>query len=239
MIKLVSLVKRRKDLTQEEFRAYWLNHHAKIENELVQTTPVTRIVASFATGEVIGGERPLFDGMVELYSENLIDLRAAFQSPSSEMMLKDERNFIDSTEEISRIVTEEYVQAESEGWAALAADVSKAKTKIFRTVKRQKGLTREQFKDYWLHKHSQLEKMRVDKTLVRRILATFLTGEMMGGEEPTFDGMVSLYFDSIDSAKTHFATGTHSVMRKDEQNFVDLSYEVVRTITEEYVTAPK
>jgi uncharacterized protein (TIGR02118 family) len=239
MIKLMSLVNKRKDLTHEEFKAYWLNNHSQFEKKLVQTTPAKKISTSFATGEVVGGVKPIFDGMVEIYFNNIEDARAAFASPASELMRKDEAKFMDLSEEINRIVTEEYIQGESEIWATMEADTSKPKTKIVRTVKRRTGLTREQFKDYWLHKHVQLEKMRVEKTLVRRILATFLTGEMMGGKDPVYDGMVSLYFDNVDSLKKHFATGSHSVMRKDEGNFVDLSYEVVRVISEEYTTARK
>ena len=122
VIKLVSLLKKREDLTGEEFKAYWLKNRVQVENEVVQTTPVKKIAASFATGEVIGGEKPIFDGTVELYSDTLGDLKAAFASPVLEMMLKDEANFVDRTEEVNRMVTEEYVQAESERWMAMAAD---------------------------------------------------------------------------------------------------------------------
>jgi hypothetical protein len=61
MIKVVRFVKRRKDLTREEFKAYWLNKHSQLEKMVMEKTPMRKIVASFATGELIGGKEPPFD----------------------------------------------------------------------------------------------------------------------------------------------------------------------------------
>ncbi len=175
-----------------------------------------------------------FDGMVEIYFDRKEDARLSFSSPPWEALRKQEMNWIDPPGSTGYVFTDEYVTAEGAEWAAIAANSTKPKTKVIRTVKRQTGLTRDQFKDYWLNNHSQLEKTRVVKTLTRRIAATFLTGEVIGGAEPSFDGLASLYYDSIESAKTHFAGGSQSVMRKDEQHFVDLDYTVVRVIAQEY-----
>ena len=112
MIKIVRFVKRRKDLTREQFKAYWLNEHSKLEKIVVEKTPVKRIVASFVTGEMIGGEEPPFDGMVELYYNSVEDMRAAFAGDIPAMMRKDEENFVDLSEKPVRVVTEEYVPAE-------------------------------------------------------------------------------------------------------------------------------
>ena len=107
--------------------------------------------------------------------------------------------------------------------------------KVVRFVKRRKDLTHEQFKAYWLNKHSQLEKMVMEKTPMRKIVATFPTGETVGGKEPPFDGMVELYFDSIEDMRATFASEIPKIMRRDEENFVDLSGEAIRVVTEEYV----
>ena len=107
--------------------------------------------------------------------------------------------------------------------------------KIVRFIKRRKDLTHEQFKAYWLNKHSQLEKMVMEKTPMRKIVATFPTGEMVGGKEPPWDGMVELYFDSLEEMRAMFATEIPKIMLKDEENFVDHSEPPLRIVTEEYV----
>lgn len=239
MIKLLNFCNRRDNLTLDEFGARWFGNHAKLEKNLVKTTPARRIAVSISTGEVLGGKEPSFDAMAELYFANVEDARKSMASAAAEAMRKDRSSFVAESDETGFMVADEYLTAESEGWAAMAADMSKPRTKVVRAIKRKDGLTREQFRDYWLNQHSQLEKTRVVQTLTRRIVATFLTGETIGGAEAPFDGMVSLYYDSIDSAKKHFAGGSQSVMRKDEENFVDLSFEVVRVISQEYLVADK
>jgi len=113
--------------------------------------------------------------------------------------------------------------------------------KIVRFVKRRKDLTLEEFKDYWLTKHSELEQMIVEKTTVRKIVASFSTGEMIGGKEPPFDGMVEIYFDNEEDRQAFYACDIHKkgIMREDEKNFVDHSEEPVRIVTEEHVIAEK
>ena len=236
MIKIVRFVKRRKDLTQEQFKAYWLNKHSKLEKIVVEKTPVKRIIASFVTGEMIGGEEPPFDGMVELYYNSVEDMRAAFAGDIPAMMRKDEENFVDLSEKPVRVVTEEYVMSERTGEKQLKVKVP---IKIARFVKRRKDLTQEQFKAYWLNEHSKLEKIVVEKTPVKRIVASFVTGEMIGGEEPPFDGMVELYYNSVEDMRAAFAGNIPAMMRKDEENFVDLSEKPVRVVTEEYVMSER
>lgn len=89
-----------------------MNEHSKLEKIVMEKTPVKKIVASFATGEMIGGKEPAFDGMVELYYDILEDMKAAFAGDISAMMRADEKNFVDLSEDAVRVVTEEYVMSE-------------------------------------------------------------------------------------------------------------------------------
>ena len=113
--------------------------------------------------------------------------------------------------------------------------------KTVRFVKKRKDMSREEFKNYWLTKHAQLERMVVEKTPVQKIIVSFATGEMRGGGEPPFDGMVEIYFDSIEDWKLFYESEIHKsgIMRKDEENFVDMDDVPVRAMTEEYVIAEK
>lgn len=113
--------------------------------------------------------------------------------------------------------------------------------KIVRFVKKRKDLTMEEFRNYWLTKHSELEKMVVEKTTVRRITASFATGELKGGKELPFDGLAEIYFDSVEDMNVFYASEIHKtgVMRKDEVNFVEMTADPVRVVTEEFVVAEK
>ena len=110
--------------------------------------------------------------------------------------------------------------------------------KVVRFVKKRDDITREQFKEYWLTKHSQLERVVLEKSPVKKIVATFATGELISGEL-SFDGFAELYFDSVEDMQTMFASDIPAMMRKDEENFVDMAVEPVRVVTEEYVIGEK
>jgi uncharacterized protein (TIGR02118 family) len=108
LVKAVILVKRRKDLTREQFKEYWLTNHAKLEKENLEKNWVRKIVASFAIPEVSFGE-PLFDGMVELYYDSIEDLKKDVQGDQRKIMYADEENFCDHSEESPVVITEEYL----------------------------------------------------------------------------------------------------------------------------------
>ena len=109
--------------------------------------------------------------------------------------------------------------------------------KTVRFVRKRRDMTRDEFKEYWLTKHLEIEKIALQKTKVRKITASFATGELKGGRELPFDGLAEIYFDSIGDLKAHYETEFHKsgVMRKDEENFVDMAADPIRVVTEEYV----
>jgi uncharacterized protein (TIGR02118 family) len=109
--------------------------------------------------------------------------------------------------------------------------------KIIRTVYRRRDLSRAQFRDYWLNTHSKLEDKVIETTAMQRIVATFAIDEYR--EEPDFDGMAELYFDRIEDIRAMFAGPVPAMMRKDEENFVQMDAPAVRLVAEEYLIAEK
>ena len=73
MIKVVGFVRKREDLTRQQFKDYWLNEHSKLARNSLASNPVRKIVASFVSAELVGSTP--FDGMVELYFYNIEDMR--------------------------------------------------------------------------------------------------------------------------------------------------------------------
>ena len=108
--------------------------------------------------------------------------------------------------------------------------------KVVRFVKKRDDISREQFKEYWLTKHSQLEQTVLERSSMRKIVATFATGEMVSGDLP-FDGFAELYFDSLEDMRAMFASDIPAMMRKDEENFVQMDAPAIRFVAEESATS--
>ena len=110
MVKAVIFIKRRKDLTREQFKEYWLTHHWKLEKENAENNWVRRIVASFAVDDDSLPEPP-FDGMVELYFDSIDDMKKDVQGEQRKIMYADEENFCDHSAEQVVVITQEYLMA--------------------------------------------------------------------------------------------------------------------------------
>jgi uncharacterized protein (TIGR02118 family) len=73
MIKLVNMLVRADDLTHDEFVEYWYEEHVPLAEDL----PHAR---KYATSVATDPERSEYDGVVELYFDDMSDLQAAFES---------------------------------------------------------------------------------------------------------------------------------------------------------------
>jgi uncharacterized protein (TIGR02118 family) len=107
MLKLVFTLRRREDMTREEFQRYWRDQHAPRVAKHADTLRIKRYVQVHARDtdldEAVSAQRgtPLrhFDGVAELWWESMDDLMAAYGSEegqaASQELLEDERRFID------------------------------------------------------------------------------------------------------------------------------------------------
>jgi len=162
-----------------------------------------RVVVSLSTGEVaLGGEAPPFDGMAAYYFSTLEGARAAAGGVAD------------------AVVCDEHLMAQKPNPAI--------GLKIIRTVYRRRDLTHAEFKDYWLKNHSRLEDRVIAESPVQRIIASFAVPEP--GRDPAFDGMVELYFRDIADIRAMFAGPIPAMMRKDEENFVQMDAPAVRLV---------
>jgi uncharacterized protein (TIGR02118 family) len=235
MIKIVRLVKRRKDLSLAQFKDYWLKSHAEHERRAIASTPLLKVVASIATGEVaLGAAAPPFDGMVAMYFETFDAARATYTGPATAAMRGDAKNFVAFDEPQPQIFADEYLVAEKAGAAATMR--TSGQLKVIRTVYRRRDLSQAAFKDYWLARHAKLEEKVIATTPMRRIVATFALPESAA---PEFDGMAELYFDRLEDIRATFAGPVPAMMRKDEENFVQMDAPAVRLVAEEYLIGEK
>jgi len=232
-VKIIRLVKRRADLTLAQFKDYWLTRHALHERRAIETTSLQKVVASIATGEVaLGATVPPFDGMVALYFKNAEDARATLSGPGTAAMREDAKNFIDPRSS-PQIFADEYLVSEKEDVAMRRS----GQLKTIRTISRRRDLTHAQFKDYWLNQHSKLEREVIETTSMQRIIASFALPE--NPAVPEFDGLAELYFARVEDIRAMFAGPVPAMMRKDEENFVQMNAPAVRLVAEEYVIGDK
>jgi hypothetical protein len=158
-----------------------------------------RVVLSFATGEAaLGAKEAPFDAMAASYFPSLEEAKRARQGDDT--------------------ACDEHLMSQK--------PQPETKIKIIRTVYRRRDLTHAQFKDYWLKNHSKLEDRVIAESPVQRIVATFAVPE--AGKDPAFDGMVELCFRSVEDIRSMFAGPIPAMMRKNEENFVQMQGPPVR-----------
>jgi uncharacterized protein (TIGR02118 family) len=107
MIKLVFTVRRRPDMTREEFQRYWREQHAPLVKRHADALRIRRYVQVHARDtdldEAVAGARGseprFYDGVAELWWDSFEDLAAAFSSDAGQAagqeLLEDEQRFID------------------------------------------------------------------------------------------------------------------------------------------------
>ena len=105
MIKLVYCITKRTGLTDQQFRHYWASVHGPIGARI----PGVRKLVQSCRLSIPGDKyRPDFDGMAELWFDDMKALLTARQSPEWQAATDDEANFIDHNK-VAYFVSEEQV----------------------------------------------------------------------------------------------------------------------------------
>ena len=98
MIKFTILLKKRQDLTQEEFVQHHKNNHAPLFKSLPE---VQQYVRKYVQGHALpvalpGMPPPAYDGTTELWFDTTEDIAKVFTAPSyMEIIRPDEEKFLD------------------------------------------------------------------------------------------------------------------------------------------------
>jgi uncharacterized protein (TIGR02118 family) len=106
MIKFIYCVRRRADLTPEAFRKYWLENHGPLVKQCAQAMRAVRYVQSHtmetplnALARQARGTLEPYDGLTELWWNNIEDLVQAWQTPegkqANQILAEDEARFCD------------------------------------------------------------------------------------------------------------------------------------------------
>lgn len=102
MIKLVALVKRKAGLSQDRFRAYWVDRHAPLARQIPGMRGY-RINVALDAG---GLPSAPYDGSAEIWFDDRAAMDTGLGSPQGDIAGADTENFADS---VTFLVTEEHV----------------------------------------------------------------------------------------------------------------------------------
>ena len=105
MIKLVYCITKKPGLTDEEFFHYWENVHGPIGARIPRLRRLVQSHRLFVPGDK---HQPDYDGMAELWFDDMQALLAARQSPEWKASNEDEANFMDHSN-VAYFVSEEHI----------------------------------------------------------------------------------------------------------------------------------
>jgi uncharacterized protein (TIGR02118 family) len=186
MYKHIALLVRQEGMTHEEFVDYWQDNHTPIAREIEGVVRYHQVLPT-------DPENAEFDGLAELYFEDLDDLHAALGSPGSrdydptkEVATKareDVDNFL-AVEQRPRFIGEEVVQKDE-----VDGDTD-GLYKHSAFLVRQDGMTHEEFVDYWQDNHTPIAREIEGVLRYNTVLPS-------DPENAEFDGVAELYFESL------------------------------------------
>jgi len=124
MIKLIYCIRKRDDITTEEFNRYWLNDHAPRVASVAKTLGLIRYIQSHLTAPAINqvllasrGLAPAFDGITEVWLESEQKMADTFSTPdgqaAAKLLIDDESKFIDFARSSVFMTTEHIIFSET------------------------------------------------------------------------------------------------------------------------------
>lgn len=190
--KVVRMAKRG-DKLPLEFKQEWVDLHSQFKRAS------NKVVVS-----MVKSEKAPFDGLAAMHYSNVAKAKETLADHPGRQ----------------EVLCEEFLSGER--LDAAKTIKTKEQIKIVRLIIRKKDLSLAQFKDYWLRNYAKLEKRLTVETPVQRVVASFAVPPEPGANEPYFDGMEEVYLASLEDFNAMLASPIPALMRKEEENFVQL-----------------
>ncbi|NUB93141.1 EthD family reductase [Haloterrigena sp. SYSU A121-1] len=205
MYKHVALLVRKDGLSHEEFVDYWQNNHTPIAREIEGVVRYQQVLPTEP-------DHAEFDGLAELYFEDLEALHDALGSEGSRDYdpengkAKEAREDVDNflaVEERPRFIGEEIVQKDE------VDGNTDGLYKHSAFLVRQEGLSHEEFVDYWQNNHTPIAREIEGVVKYNTVIPT-------DPENAEFDGVAELYFEDLE--KLYDALGSEGSRDYDPEN---------------------
>lgn len=189
MLKQVTIIKKRPDLSADAFEEHWRTRHAEVVCEL---PGLRRYVQNHMAA---AGSR--VDGIAEVWFDDIDAMRANVGHPALEAIRADERNFID-VDTMDSIIVEPATIIDGEATGA----------KLIVLVKRNPAIEPERFHRAWRDEVGGAMAALAEEphAPTRYEQDHTRAGAYRQGREPAFDGTASLWFPDQDAAGAFFAS---------------------------------
>ena len=202
MYKLFSTLKKLPHRSADQFWAHWIEQHAEHVLALPQVKHY-RINGALTRP----GHTPAFDGVAEIWVESLDDLRELQQARLAGELAESRARFTD----VSRtrtVVTEERVilPEPPEGVAEV---------KLCEVVYRRPDLTFDQFNRHWAERHP------IPVKRLKWLIGYVQHPAVQGDGPPVCDGVVTVWFDTLENARQSLRTPEGEAVLADEKLFID------------------
>jgi uncharacterized protein (TIGR02118 family) len=187
VIKRMGFVKCKDGMTREACHDYWLNVHAPI---VARTPGIRRYIVSTTTTEGLD-YAPAYDGLVEIWFDDLASLQAAEATPEWQAVRDDARQFIGS---VDTLFASEVPVIEDERSARNHASW----LKYCGLLTRRPGMPVDRFQAHWRDVHGPL--VVAEFTTMVRYSQSHALAETYGtSREPAYDGVPQAWFESVDT----------------------------------------
>ncbi|ELZ02493.1 EthD domain-containing protein [Natrialba asiatica] len=202
MYKHVALLVRQEGLSHEEFVDHWQTTHTPIAREIEGVVRYQQVLPT-------DPDHAEFDGLAELYFEDLETLYDALGSEGSrdydpdqgkaKEAREDVNNFL-AVEERPRIIGEEIVQKDEVDGDGVERSSASNRTKSGDTdglykhsafLVRKEGMTHEEFVDYWQTNHTPIAREIEGVVKYNTVIPT-------DPDHAEFDGVAELYFEDLE-----------------------------------------
>lgn len=198
-------ISRKAGLSRDDFFTYWRKRHPRAVPERIPW--IKRYVQSHGLLEP-PGDSP-YEGIAELWTESLDDLRALLTSAQMAALIHDEENFIDR-QHVEYLTTRDIV--------VLDGPRTPGMVKGIWPNKRKAGMSVAEYRRYWAEVHAP---MALKLPGLRRYERSETLDELYQYAEPRWDGVAQLWFDDVAAAQRflqsdEFLKGTWA----DGENFV-------------------
>jgi uncharacterized protein (TIGR02118 family) len=205
MQRVVIYLKRRTDLLQPVFFDWWLGQHRALAEQLPGLRQYTISLAADV------GDDP-FDGMAELWFDDLTAADAAFASPAGQTARADADAHVARRERLS--LTEH----------TIIDHPAPPRFKYTAGLKRRADMDREAFTHWWLERHVPYVKRF---PAVRKYRVSLVES----GPETVVDGLAEVWFDDMATLRRVTAS---EVVKAAQQHSVAHTSDRIRLIVEEH-----
>lgn len=240
MIRLVFALRRKPELSLEEFQEYWRRKHGPLVASFAEDLNILRYVqthtiedgANEAAQKARGNMEPHYDGVAELWWSTEAELEESTKTEAGiaagAALLADEATFIDLPQSPLWFAYE-YPQVNPSP-ENIVASVKSNIVRVFFPLRQQPQISEEQARHYWLTQHGPIVRSHSEAAgticyrQVHRANSPLDKGlqAARGTKVESYLGHAEAWIDKGKAPKTEEARLASAAFIKDEHNFIDM-----------------